>query len=279
MVIRAVEDTVQVLPAGAQHAVHAEAEGRCLDFPAVGRAHGGEQVGVDEGGFHETELSVKLHPAGVEQARRQAGLAQGGGREIALITQVVDRKDGARCAESLAVEGFQVNRNEAGGPVVQVDDVRDEAQRQAAFQDGLAEENEALGVVRVVSLAGSVQRVAQEVAVVFQQVDRHRFGKRALVNEPFARLVPGFRRDLQAERRQRDARRKHRAVFGEHHPHIVAEGLERRGQGAGHIGQAAGLGEGLNFGRNEKDLERSGHGFLKGRYFSASPRRPRAGWG
>ena len=62
--------------------------------------------------------------------------------------------------------GLQVDRNEAGMPVVAVDDVRPEAQRRQYAQNGFAEETEFLDIVVVIG----VRVTAAEILFIIDEI-------------------------------------------------------------------------------------------------------------
>ena len=103
-----------VVAARAQHAVEAEAELRRLDLARVARAHGGEHVGEDEPALQEVERPAELEGVGCEVARgRGSARCQVGGREEALVGEVVDREH-VRVRAQLRVERSRSARSSTG---------------------------------------------------------------------------------------------------------------------------------------------------------------------
>src|SRR5262249_59141909 len=92
--------------------------------------------------------------------------------EHALVGEVVDREERGQPAEVriVAIERAQVDRDEAGLPIVAMDDLRLPAlpasvsKVQQALQPAPAEEDEALAIVPVVAVARPVELLSAVVA-------------------------------------------------------------------------------------------------------------------
>ncbi|MCK7505857.1 MAG: hypothetical protein MZV70_18455 [Desulfobacterales bacterium] len=145
-----------------------------------------------------------------------------------------------------------------------VDDVRGEADGPHGLQRGPTEEAEALPVVRIVARRRPVQLVPVE---VFRPVDEIRRDAVGAVGQDAIgeRLAVHFERRAVDDRRERQVLFPHLPVEGHEDPDVRAQAGEELGEGAGHVGQAARLGVGDDFGSEECDF----HGFG---YSSTSPR-------
>ena len=98
----------------------------------------------------------------------------------------MDREERSDAVEESVFPGqcLQVQREEAGLPVIAVDDVRAPADCFQPCQDGAAEERESLGVVVVVR-AIAVQVVATEQVVLRRQIDRYPVVEQGAVQRPW----------------------------------------------------------------------------------------------
>jgi len=158
----------------------------------------------------------------------------------------MDRHHGAgvRHRRRLGEEQLLVRRHEARLPVVTVQDVERLFQAAGELQRGPREEDVALGVVGKVFRA-AVQAGAIVVVVVGHQ--QHRGGR---LGPPAAQdsghRPPRADRHLELDARwlEGEALGEHFSVGGNHEGDVAAQATERRRQGAGHVGQATGLGEG-----------------------------------
>jgi hypothetical protein len=175
-----------------------------------------------------------------------------------VVAGVVDAEHGAGVHEAAggAVDGLEVEREQAGVPVV---DVEHEvlAHRRAVERDagggldgGAGEQREAEQVVAVGALAVAVDAAAVEARVVDEDVVHAvdlRVEVRDLVRVPEEvhggahAGVPGVRVLL---------------VAGRDGHHMVSEGREGLGQGAAHVTEAAGLGPGRDLRGDNRDVHR-----------------------
>lgn len=176
-------------------------------------------------------------------------------------------EDGGGAAErGVAQEGVEEDRDEAGGPVVAVDDIGNPAELEAEGEGGAAEEDEAQVVVAVGAPGAAVDLGATEEAIVFDEVGGDAAaGQGGLPGAGPVAVVA----DIDAERggeRSPFAADPDGTVGGADDADIVAEGGELTGKGADHVGEAADLHEGLHFGCDEENLERlhEGSGRPKG---------------
>ena len=119
-----VEDAVQHARPRPQQAVKAAALLGREDLAGVGGAHGGDRIGKRQPALDERKLAVKLQRPRVEQRRRQAEFGQRAGIEQALVGEVVDREDPAHRRLVPGRGERQIDRRQAGMPVVTVQDLR-----------------------------------------------------------------------------------------------------------------------------------------------------------
>ncbi len=157
-VVDAVDDADEMVGAGAQQRIEAEAVLRRLDLPGVGAAHRRQGVGVEQAGLQEA------HPAGGEilvvehlGVAGEPDLVEHLGREDALIAEIVQGEHGARLREQPVpgVDRAQVDRRQRRVPVVDVDDVRRPAHALAALERDAGEQ----GVAQVLVPLAAVDRV------------------------------------------------------------------------------------------------------------------------
>ena len=124
-VVNAVEDAVQLVRALFQQPFQPTAEGRCADFPRVGRADGGDGVGAVEPAFHAGEPAPELQCVGRPPVRGQSQGVEGVAPELALVGQVVDGEHQPRPLRRAGEPGG----GECGLPVVQVHHLRRKVRR------------------------------------------------------------------------------------------------------------------------------------------------------
>ena len=179
-----------------------------------------------------------------------------------------------RQGRMVAVERVEIHGHEARLPVVGVDDLR--APRRAAvrfaqarhrLEPRAAEEDEALAVVPVVAVGGAVELLAIVVVVLGEKVHGHAGGRAA--REEIALRLAVAEGDADARHRHVHGLGHvlHAAVLRHEDAHVVAEGGERPRQRTRHVGEPAGLGEGLHLRGHEQDAQPAGH--------EASPTEPR----
>src|SRR5262249_27266188 len=158
------------------------------DLAGVRAADGGEEVREDQSRLEKVELAVELDPGRREQVPAEPGHRHVVVPEYALIRQIVDREDRGELAEArrVAVERAEVDGDEAGLPVIAVNDLwppgappRLPDQRQR-FEPAAAEEDKALAVVPVVAVGRPVEALAVEVLVVTEKVHGNVRGRPAL---------------------------------------------------------------------------------------------------
>ena len=135
-------------------------------------------------------------------------------------------------------------------PVVDVDHVGPEVERPQHLEGGPAEIDEARIVV-----PEAVHAVAAEELLVVDEVDRHLARDPSFEDIRVDRLVRERHPQVGDDSPQSVLLHVDAAVARHDNPHVVAHRLERLGQRTRNVGEAAHLGEGRDFRRNEQDLE------------------------
>ena len=172
---------------------------------------------------------------------------------MALVFEVVNGEEAGGAGEfgGVAVGGAQPVGDEAGVPVVAVDDVGAPVEHAGGFEGGAGEEGEAMAVVGIAVDAGA----RADVVLV---VDEQDFEAIELDGVEAHALLASVEGEVEAgdAGASRDSGEVDRAVAGDGDADVEAaagEGLGQRGQ---HVGQAAGLGEGVELGRDHENAER-----------------------
>ena len=170
--VDAVDDPHQCVAPVREHPFERAPARSRLDLAGVGGADGADEVGEHDPGLEEIELAEVLHLLPVEVAPVDAGQQHVPVPEDPLIGHVVDRVERPRPRQPRPLRGedLLVGGDEAGLPVVGMDDVARLLEAVGKFQDRAREEDEPLGVVGVV-LGAAVERGTVEVGVVADQVD------------------------------------------------------------------------------------------------------------
>ena len=250
--VDAVEHAGQVVPLGAEQAVHSFAVVRGLDFFGVGGADGGDLIGIYQAGLHEVGAAVAFQLVVGEifivQGQHVLHVLDA---ENALILQVVNGEHRADAREEgqLSILDAQQGGNHAALPVVGVDDVRLEAQQGQRVEYPAAEEAEAFMLVaaHAVNVAAAkvilVVHKVEDYAVIFQRFDAAVLLAPAQVHlkvQFMLHLIGIFFGDG--------------AVKGQDDPHIVSLGGQHGRKGAHHVGQAAGFYKRDAFGGRKQDF-------------------------
>ena len=133
---------------------------RRLDLTGVSGTHRGDAVGIEEPGLHEVDGAVELQPLHGEEMRRQIEVRERGGREAALVGEVMN---GEHASRDGAAAGAQVGGGKPCMPVVAVHYVGAPAANATVGEArrGPAKQREAARVVRPVLPVGSEIRIAR----------------------------------------------------------------------------------------------------------------------
>ncbi len=152
--VDAVEQAAEQTLAGlhAEETFHAATELRRGDLPGVGRAHGGDVIGIGDAGLEQRQLAVELHALRVAGLAGNAQLSPLGHVDIALIGEVVDGEHAGR-RQSAPVH---VRRCQTCRPVMGVDQLWRPADAGGAGGDLGSGQTE----------AGEADRVVQPVVAV-----------------------------------------------------------------------------------------------------------------
>ena len=247
--VDAVEDAAQLVLFLPQQIVQTMAEPGVQDLAGIAGAHGGDAVGHLDGALHKVGAAIVLHNMGIPAADA-AGILQNIQAVFALILDVVDGEHALGIAQlgDAVLVLQQVDGYQSGLPVVAVDDVGPPVQLSRRLDDGPGEVGEPLAVVEV-----AVHLPALEVVlVVYKPVG----DPVPLQLEDAAVHLPPGQRDVEilqeghlAAPLPADA-----LVQGENDLDLMAGLGQSFGQGAGHIGQAAGFDEGHRFRGGKQDF-------------------------
>ena len=218
---------------------------------SVGGRHGGDIGGGHDGALHQVHVPVEgQHPLVEVVAAQADDILQHLVAVAALILDVVDGEHALGIAQlgDAVLVLQQVDGYQSGLPVVAVDDVGPPVQLSRRLDDGPGEIGEPLAVVEV-----AVHLPALEVVlVVYKPVG----DPVPLQLEDAAVHLPPGQRDVEilqeghlAAPLPADA-----LVQGENDLDLMAGLGQSFGQGAGHIGQAAGFDEGHRFRGGKQDF-------------------------
>ncbi|CCC96390.1 protein of unknown function [Azospirillum baldaniorum] len=264
VIVHTVEDAGQRLGPRGEQPFQARTVLRRLDFVGVGRADRGQAVGVEAAGLEEADAAVIFHPVDPEGGGRQAEVAHHPGAEQPLVGDVVDRRHRARPERPGEAVGaqFQIGRDQAGLPVVPVQHVgtppRVEAVLRREARRAPGQGGEAFRVVR------PVLAVRPQIGVAGPVVERRRV--QHIGQHPVRHAAdPQRRRGAAGQIGERSADRlqvgqpvQHRRIAGQQQADLGSGAIQGGGQGGGHIGQPAGLHQGVAFRRDEQDAHGGG---------------------
>src|SRR5205823_5209234 len=129
-------------------------------------------VAENEPGLQEVEMAVTLELVGIVEPPIQPGGERGAAPKRPLIGKVVDGEQRPDILVPRLQRGVgipvvlfaQVNRDEAGLPVVGMDDIGPEIEEADGLEHGATEEDEALIVVRVIAARSIRAKEAVETA-------------------------------------------------------------------------------------------------------------------
>ena len=255
-VIDTVQDALEGTVAGAQLMFQSHAVLRLQDFPGIGRADRGQQVGVHDARFHQVDAAV-VQVFLVENSGRslQAEIGQDVVPEYTLVPDVVDGQHRFGLFEQRVpgVQRLEVDRHQRRVPVVNVENVRCEVQPLAHLDRRPGQERKADVLVKT-----AIQLVAMEQLGTPEHVDvrckRLRTDPHDVENDHLAADVHFHALQL---RYNRDVQRGFidRRVHGHQQPEVVAFSVEVGGERRGDIGQSAGLGVRRHLGSGEADFQ------------------------
>jgi hypothetical protein len=116
-VVDSVENAHQTVRQPDEHVVQSESATHRPQLGSLGGAHGGDEVGKGQSALQEIHLAVPLELSPVVQLDREPQLEQRFGSELALVSGVVDRKDGERVPDPRLIRqhGPQDADEEQGG--------------------------------------------------------------------------------------------------------------------------------------------------------------------
>ena len=255
--VDAVHDAGQDVGSVAQHIREPAPERLALDLLGIGRTDGAESVGEDDARLQQVQVPVELHLSPVEVLPVDAGQQHVPVPEAALVGQVVDRKERGCLGEGtvVAVEQFAVSGDQAGLPIVAMEQIDGAVHLHESFHDGSAEEDETLAVVLIVPAVLAVKLRAVVVIGLVDEPDGDlAVGKPA--PEESAADVFGGDGDVQlvVGNIGGGARLESLPVGGEEELDVVAEAFHFARQGAHHIGEPPRLGERDGFAGCEDDV-------------------------
>ena len=173
--------------------------------------------------------------------------------EDALKREVVNGEHGRDVRKEWVggIEAGQHVGNDRGVPIVDVDHVRLKPNWAQHLERGPAEVDES-GVV----VPETVHALAAEELLVFDEVDGHALPDPSLEHVGADRLMGQRHSHIAHDSAQAVLFHVDAAVTRHHHPNVVAHGAQGFGQRAGHVGQAADLGEWRHLGRDEENFQR-----------------------
>ncbi len=131
-------------------------------------------------------------------------------------------------------------------------DIRGLAAQQ--LQGGTAEKAKPLGIIRIIAARRAVKKVAIEVGIGTDQVNRHVIADRGLEYRCFLPAVGNRNGEFVGHLAQNEIALKGRTIGRRDDADFVTEPRQCDRKRAEHVGQAAGLGEGRDFGGNHRDL-------------------------
>src|SRR5258705_10147209 len=112
------------------------------------------------------------------------------------------------------------------------------------LQSGAAEKAEPLGIIRIIAAWRAVKKLAIEVGIGPDQVNRHAIADRALEHRCFLPAVGNGNGEFVGHLTQNEIALKSRTIGRRDNADFVTEPRQRDRKRAEHVGQAAGLGEG-----------------------------------
>ena len=239
---------------GTQQAVQAETLLRGLDFTGVRRANRAQMVGVVQAGFHERHLAVEFKAVDSKGGGLQAEFAKHRGIENTLVGQVVNGVQAGYGGRSRARPKLEASGRQSRMPIVAMRQLRGPVAIESVGQVGRrpAECGKAAVVVGIwtasgvfVGVTGPIKKGwrVQHVGTQRPGASRHAI---ELAQAHGNRFAPGrlkFAHHARGLERLPDGRKTRQQ--GAHMATQRGQGLR---QGAGNVGQTAGLEQRKNFG-------------------------------
>ena len=250
VVVDAVQDPDQARAPCPEYLVEPGAVLGGLDLAGIGGTDRRQSVGIKDAVEEEIEaLLLELVLMKQREIRAKPGVGKDVRAEDPLVVEVVDGEQrlGLRERRLPGEAGPQHQRDEAGLPVVAVDDVGRELQADRALQRGAREQKESQVLVGIggvdwlpavqggaVNEIGVLPRCAEEgeaVGVVAEMDD--------VLGKDFLKIM---------------RLRAHPRVEGQERPDVVPVLAQLLGERPRHVGEAPGLGPGGDFGGDEEDV-------------------------
>lgn len=201
----------------------------------------------------------------VEEVLGQTRFLERFGRKSTLVCHVVDGENGLDILKKrvVCVHRLQVCRDKPALPIVAMDDVRLPAESLERFENPTAEKNEALVVVFVIlfSFRALVETIPTEIVVVIEKVYLDLVflvgDKRGLDVCGMCNGTDGNRNIFQADNIvEAEFPFTDESVPGHHDAYLVPQFFDRFREGAGDVGEAAGLCKRVYFTRNKENINR-----------------------
>ena len=270
--VDAVQDAAQHVPARAQQPVQPLAVIGRKDFLRVSGGDGGNAVGKHQSALDERALAVEFQIIRrVRPVAQRKQLLRARNRVQSLELQIVNGEHGldVLIQRQRRVLRLQKHGNQAGLPVVAVQNVGHKVDLGNRFQHGLAEIGKPLALV----LAASIDIVAAEVLLVVHEIINHAVALQ-LFNAHILAAPAKVDIEIQNVLQLLAHARVDGAVQRQNHAHVRALARQRLGQRAHHVRQTAGFYKRHAFGSGKQNLH-AVPSFGVGIFFTASRSCPR----
>ncbi len=207
----------------------------------VGRADGGQLVGVVQPGLHERALAVELEALGSEGRAGQLQLAELQRIEFADEGEVVHGEDAGRPRPGVQ---RQVRAGQRRVPVVRMDQVGAPVAIDIAAAQMRRHPAEQAEAARVVGPVAAVRRQVRVAGPVVQERRVDQVDRQVEARQPTAPHFDRRRAEGAAQARHHAGsfeRVEQRRIAGQQQPHVGAGTRQRRRQRRDHVAEAAGL--------------------------------------
>ena len=235
--IDAIDDAGQNAAARAQQAIETHAIFRCRDLIGVTRTDRSDRIGILKPALQEADAAIIFNAADRKGLNRQSERSKDAGRKMALEGDIMHGQNDLRRRSGREIE---IGCRQRRLPVMHMDDIRHEDLDPSRSHIGSGtrqggEPHPVVGPVLAVrpqiAIAGAIEEMRrldrQEIETMRLSCQNAHFAAKEIVV-----MMDGLRL-LE--------RRRDRRIDGQHHPHLDAVMLERRRQGAHHIGKPTGL--------------------------------------